>query len=158
VCPAQTALIRSAVSTLLYPGGMEGLVKTLGPAELGAVFEQAGTVKKLCDGVRAAIKNRVLSGGPIAIDEHRELAVIETEKEKIDLAAAWDLLAQRFGKDDMCRCLSISKTEFLKVVSGRAAHGQKGKAKDAIMAELRSLNATVKSVSQTPTIRPIGGK
>ena len=155
-CPAQTALIKSAVGSLVHSGGVHDTVNALAPSELGALFEKIKQVERLCSDARDAIKYRVQAHGPLQVDEQRELAVVESEREAVEIGPAWDFLHQRFSERQLAGCLRVSKTALMNAAKENVPRGGKGAACDALMDELRQRHATVKKTVESLVLRAKG--
>jgi len=132
-CPAQRALMRATVSDLeaLETGGQ---IEAEG---VGKLYARVQVVQQMCERFRELARAVVAAHGPIPTPDGRELALVQQDREEIIPAEAWQTLLNIIGPDALAEACKVSKTAVLAAVAAKAPRGQKGKAKDALMDELR---------------------
>ncbi|MFH0982810.1 MAG: DUF2800 domain-containing protein [Planctomycetota bacterium] len=152
-CPAQRALMRATVADLEGVDAQDA--SQIEPAKVGAMYGRVQVVEQLCERFRNLARAIVAASGPIPTGDGRELALVEQVREVIDPLAAWDTLLDAIGAEELAGACQISKTAVLSAVSDKASRGQKGKAKDALMGDLRAKGAVKMSTIEQLRLRSL---
>lgn len=142
-CPAQQAMI-------VQTGNALAETEFALPVEPDAViylYERVGALSKRIEQFKKAVRARVEQSGGILSGCDKRLAFISQNRDTIDARKAWPILSRVLSEDELADCMAVNKGDMLKAVAEQAPRGQKGKAKDAIMEELRNAGAvTTKDV------------
>ena len=151
-CPAQQAMVKATIDSLAeFDSGGE-----IVPAALAAVYPAVQNVERLCQTYRDLVRQAVVdAGGRIPIDGETELTLSESSRDTIDPSAGWSAMLAAVGDPDtLAQAMRVSKTDLLQLVADAAPRGQKGKAKDELMADLRDAGAvTTTKVTSLRVVR-----
>jgi len=136
-CPARDGMAQATANALVKAND----ILALAPASLAALKPKADLLKGILKEYDAALKH-ALEGGPIAIDDDRELYLQERARSNIDLSSGLPaLLLHCEGIENLAPALKVSKGELMKLVGARAERGEKGKRRAALMEALGKAGA-----------------
>ena len=151
-CAARATMVQSAATCLVALP--DGALAT--PAYLASIKPQADAVKKALAQYDAMLKEAVREAGTLAIDENTELHIVETTREDIVLNDdSVGAIGLAMSDNELWSVLKVQKKAMLDAVAENAPRGQKGKAKVALMDELRELNSVVSSTVERLATRRI---
>lgn len=140
-CPARDGMAQATANALVKAND----ILALAPASLAAMKPKADLLKSILKEYDTALKG-ALEGGPIPIDDDRELYLQERARSDIDLSSALPALMERFGSvERLAPALKVSKSELMKLVGARAERGEKGKKRDELMRALDEAGAISKT-------------
>jgi hypothetical protein len=143
-CPAQHQIVAATVDRLR-------LATEPTPAEIGMMYESVQSVERLCDSFREYARKAVQVGGPISVSDTHHLALVPSNRDKIDPLKAWPAMAAELTQEEIAPAVKLSKTALLAAVSDKAPRGQKGIAKTDFMGKLREAGAV--ETTKTETLR-----
>jgi hypothetical protein len=132
-CPKRMVHMGSALALLR---GSEGAL-ALTREQIAQAYPLLGQIGGAIDKVRQLAREAVLSGGPISLQDGRELQLEETRDREIDVPAAW-----RFeGMPDLMDmvnggAIDISVPALMRVIADRAPRGEKGETVEAFEKKL----------------------
>jgi hypothetical protein len=139
-CPARQALVRSALVEIgeegpaVLPSAMPAIVRMYREGKLSVV-------KGLLEQIDNIIRNYIQAVGPIDLGNGRELALAPEPRDTIDPIKAWPVMSEHLTNEQLAPAIKIGKTALLDAVADLAGKGQKGKAKAALMEELKVAGA-----------------
>ncbi len=136
-CPALAELNRSTALALADPKFTQALTRE----SVAALRPRVKLLASVIDQYDKWVRAEVLANGPISLGGGKVLGKLEMHIDKIDLIAAYPLLAETFSTEDLRAIIEVHKTAMLTRVADGAAKGQKTAAKDGFMAQLRALGA-----------------
>lgn len=138
-CPAQKALMRSTITALA--GSSEEGTK-IQAADLGRYYSTVQAVERLCEKYRDMLKAAITRDGKVAVDDDHDLELQTQTRQEIDPLTAWPVMTSYVGgAEALAPAVKVSKTKLLQIIADGAPRGQKGKRKDALMAELEAAGA-----------------
>lgn len=150
-CPGQTAILRTTVEDLAL---MDEKPADIQLAQLGRIYPAVQNVERLCKAYRDMARAAVAVKGPIPVDDDMELALVASNRETIDAKTAWPILTKHLTEAELAPAVTISKTKVLKAISDKAARGQKGKVKAAVIDALKAAGAiTTKQIQSLRVVR-----
>jgi hypothetical protein len=137
VCNARHEFLASATSALMpVASGVE-----LTPEMLGKLYHKSKMVAKALKAYDAALRMQ-LRQGALSDGEGSLIELVQSKKDKVMPREAWPLLVQNgFSEDELAKCVTMSKTKVMEVVSAKSVRGQKGKAKAALLETMRGAGA-----------------
>lgn len=135
-CPAQSTMIVQTHKDLIETE----IHLPVEPDALINLYERVGALGKRIEQFRTAVKARVDHEGVIQ-GAAKRLAFVDQSRDEIDARKGWGILKRELTEDELADCLAVTKGTFLDYVKEHAPQGQKGKAKKAIMEELRNAGA-----------------
>lgn len=136
-CEARAAYLRSAGAALVAANDSEALE----PAKLAALYPMAQAVEKAVEAYRSALR-LALAKGPLALEDGRQLELVDERRAVIDPRAAWPVLtANGFNDADIARTLTMAKGKIESVAGDKAPAKEKGKHKAAILRALEQAGA-----------------
>ena len=135
-CQPRAAWLRTSALALADAQAGE-----LTPALLGRLHPQAKALRKALDAYDAALRSALQAGGPIALADGGELALVERQIERLRPREAWPLLEDAIGLDALAEVVTISKTAALDAVGKAAGKGLGSRAKGAMIEKLRAAGA-----------------
>jgi hypothetical protein len=159
-CPARQALVRSAIAEATGEG-LGTLMHADYPVDLRpafAAFYTSGKLqlaKQLLDRLDSLIRAELLASGPLDLGNGRELAMVPDPRDTIDPQKAWPVISRILTDEEIAPCLRIGKTALLDTVAAKAPRGHKGKAKTALMEELKVAEAVSTKTHHKLTERKI---
>lgn len=147
LCKARADYLRQCVA--LMPHAIESL--TLDDQGLAQIYPRWKEVKRLVEAFDKVLGARLAEGTPLDLGTGKALTLVEQEYDQIDPLLAWSTMQAHLSNDQIARALSVSKTEILSSVAESAGRGQKGKAKEQFMDELRAAGAVSVHVRKIKT-------
>jgi hypothetical protein len=131
----------------------------LTPAECGSLYVKIGFVEKLCKEAREALREKVRESGSLLIDETRELALVRSVRESVDVGAAWDVFTGEWGADHLAETigplLKIGKGDLSTLIGESAPKGKKGAHIANFFDRLREADAIRETPVEAMTIRKV---
>lgn len=137
VCQARADYLRQCVA--LMPHVVEAL--TFDDRVMADLYPRWKEVKRLVEAFDKVLGARLADGAPLDLGNGKVLTIVEQEYEQIDPMLAWPTMQAHLTSEQIARALSVGKTELLNAVAESAGRGQKGKAKEQFMDELREQGA-----------------
>lgn len=139
-CRARQEWTRAAGSAMVELKNMKPI-----PREALAEIYFSGqyqAIKRAFDHFDACLKAELRSG-PLHSGDGDSLVLRKQVKQIIDPVAAWPVLRDTWGfsDEDIAETLTVSKGKVENLAANKAAHGGKGKAKLAIMENLKDVGA-----------------
>jgi len=145
-CKAQTELARSTISNLALMEPDSGIQLT----DIGRLYAGVQNVERMCKMYRDLLRRTVDVNGPIPVDDDTQVVITETTRDTIDPLKAWDVMTEAIGDaSELAKCMSVSKTKLLKIVSDMAPRGAKKGAKDQIIEKLHEADAVEQKTIKT---------
>lgn len=147
-CEARAAWLRSVGSALVAG---DGSLAVATPEQLAALYPKAQAFEALLKSYRAALRLAIEENGgkPIPMGDGRAIGLIDQPRDTIDARLAWPVLeAHGLTEEDLAACTTIGKGALEDVVGAKAPRGQKGKAKAALIDELRQVGAITTTTHQ----------
>jgi hypothetical protein len=139
-------------------------LETLTPQQLACLKPRADMLKQVLAGYEEALKDAVRKAGSLPTGDGRELYMDRRVRKEIRLGEAWGPLYRAFGilTQDVGELLAAimpalelhrPKLEYL--VSAAAPRGQKGKAREQLMADLEAAGAVVENPFEVLSVRKV---
>jgi hypothetical protein len=132
MCDSRDQYLRS---TAIAVSGAEGVGGEIDRVKIGSLWERSRSLSAALRRYESAI-DEALALGPIDLGDGRQLARVETKRDKIVPSAALPLIGELGIDPDTC--LRVSKTALCDAVK---ADAQKGKGASAVRALLAALEA-----------------
>ena len=143
-CPGRTGILKATARDLLEKPIVEG--------DLDYPFaELYGRVKMLQGAINqfdVCLRSHVTLNGPIDLGEGRQLQIIEQDRESLDTRKSWGVLSRQLDEEELAAACKIGKGKILQAIRDKAARGQKGKAVEKLMTELRAIGAVETRTTQ----------
>ena len=154
-CPAQCALVQGTLRDL---GGMVTAAEDdqIEPERVAAIYPAVQNVDRLCKAYHDLIRRIVALNGPVPVDDRMALALIPGVKHSIDARKGWPTMLQALEGDqeEIAKCLTVKKADFLAAVSDLAPRGLKGKRKKEVLEDLEEAGAvTTKTITSLRMVR-----
>lgn len=143
-CPARTAMVRAAVADLT--GGemaqrlSSGLSDLPGPAAAD-IYARVQLIERACEAFRDALRERVAVSGPIDTGRGSHLALVETQRSRIDALKGWHVIDERLNDGELADCITVHKSKLEDAVARKAGRGRGAAAKRQLIAELEAAGA-----------------
>ena len=137
VCEARSAYLRSAADALVP------LDQHVPAANfLPALYERSKALRNALNRYEAALK-LALEHGPMTTPEGLMLSLDEGKRDKLIPQEAWPILTSEhdMGPDELFSCLTMSKTNVLKIIGDKAPRGRKGARRKQVLDGLRDAGA-----------------
>lgn len=136
-CPAQTAMIQQTRSALVESGDVHLPAE---PDKLIHLYERVGALSKRIDQFKEVVRSRVEQEGVVQGVDKR-LVIVTENRDEIDARLGWSIITDCITGDQLADSIKVKKQQLLKFVGDNAPRGEKKKAKDALMDELRTAGA-----------------
>lgn len=124
---------------------LEALIVSLEHPILVEAWEKISQLGAMLDRTRSIIKEWAIANDRWLQGNGKALEVRCQTREEIIPIKAWDILKKYLTDQELAECISVSKTEVLKVVGKKAGRGKGKKAKEGIIHELGEANAIEKN-------------
>lgn len=147
VCQPRADYLRQCVA--LMPYAVEAL--TLDDSGMAQLYPRWKEVKRLVEAFDKVLGARLADGTPLDLGNGKALTIVEQEYEQIDPMLAWSTMQAHLTSEQIARALTVGKGELLNAVAEGAGRGQKGKAKEQFMDELRAAGAVSKHTRKVKT-------
>jgi len=143
-CKARQAFSRDAVTSLTEVTGDE-----LTADKLAELYPKAKLLEQALKVFDSALRSEVHRLGTLELPDGRSLKFTERNSETLKARQAWPVL-RKIGltDDDLESCVSMAKGKVLAAISAKADRGEKGKAKEAALENLRQADAINEKVTR----------
>lgn len=157
-CEGRKAIVRSALEELTgVPASKADVLlgELNNPAQRGIVggevaslFERLGMIEQAIEGFRQHVKENVKQLGPLDVGGGRVLKIIESNRDKLDPVKSWPVVCEVLTEAEIAPAITLSKTKILDAVGAKVEKG-KGKAKEAMMEQLKAAGAVSVTTSES---------
>jgi hypothetical protein len=158
-CLARTAMVRSTLADLT---DADPQVSILTPETWAAIapslteaWGRVELVESAIDRFKAVVREGVERFGPLTVTDKTELRLVPVNpKKSLDTMKAWSVVSEQLTDAELADCTTVSLTDVQKIVSDKAARGQKKAAKETLLASLRTAGAVIET-PQSPRLTEV---
>lgn len=156
-CAMRPQLLRQAVALFADP-----LTPEVTPEKLAGLYAQAQALDKALAAYRDALRLTLRDSGPLDLGNGMEIFLAPGERRRLYLTqkALDTVLLPALAVDNLPDLLetlggavTLDKTKLCAAVGAKAARGQKGKAKAAVLEQLESVGAVTRTGYERTTVR-----